>query len=410
VNTNNADSGAVSSPQSQTTQTSWAKVLLLFAAGCTLSLNMGKVPPALPAIAESLSLSLLNVGWVVSIFGAIIACLGFPLAIVAARQGYRRSVLLGLLLSVVAGWAGSHGNSLGALLFFRALEGTAWLLVAVSMPLLLTSLAKPLDRPLVLSLWGAFVPAGMIAAMLYTPLLLSYSSWQLVWKFTAVLTALAAVIVFLITRQIRPPLQPQLPLNKIGKVVWRAAPLMMAGCFICYSALYVMVAAFFPLILIEQHALTVTLAAVLGTIIIIGNALGNICAGWLLRAGVSRYSLLYFAMLSMGCLAAPIYLDATPLMLRVVCGFLFTTLGGMVPGTLFASAPLVVVAAAHVVLVNGLIMQAAGLGQFLGPISQTFIVAQGGNWSYAIAAALLFVFAGLFFTRGFQRNGPAAGA
>ena len=409
VNTSNPDSSSISDVTNQADQTPWTKVLLLFAAGCTLSLNMGKVPPALAAIAESLELSLVHVGWVVSIFGAIVACLGFPMALVAARYGYVRSVLLGLLLSVVAGWAGSRSDTLGPLLFFRALEGTAWLLVAVSMPLLLTALAKQRDHPVVLSLWGAFVPIGMIAAMLYTPPLLAYSSWQLVWKLTALLTALATLIVWAITRQINPPVQLQLPLAKIGKVVLRAAPLAMAGCFICYSALYVMVTAFIPLILIQLHELNVALASALGAMIIVGNAVGNICAGRLIRAGVSRYSLIYFAMFSMGCLAVPIYIEQTPLIFRITCGFLFSCFGGMVPGTLFASAPLVVVTVAHVVLVNGLIMQAAGLGQLLGPISQTFLVAHGNNWSYAIAAALLFVVTGLVFGRYFQKYGPAAG-
>lgn len=410
MKTNNSEANGISSPQNPILPTPWAKVLLLFTAGCTLSLNMGKVPPALPAIAESLNLSLLDVGWVVSIFGAIIACLGFPLAIIAARQGHRRSVLLGLLLAVIAGWAGSKGELLATLLFYRALEGVAWLLVAVSMPLLLTALSQPRDRPVVLGLWGAFVPTGMIAAMLYTPPLLAHFSWQLVWKLTALLTALAAVTVWLITREIRPAAPPELQSIKIGEVVWRRAPLAMAGCFICYSALYVMVAAFIPLILIEQHQLNVALASALGAMVIVGNALGNISAGWLIRAGISRYSLVYFSMLSMACLAAPIYFESTPLIVRVACGFFFASFGGFVPGTLFASAPLVVVTTAHVVLVNGLIMQAAGLGQFLGPVSQTFLVAQGGSWSYATAAALLFGFSGLAFTRVFEKNGPSAQA
>ena len=406
MNQSNPDTHNSVNPQTPIAPTPWAKVLLLFAAGCTLSLNMGKVPPALPAIAESLSLSLLSVGWVVSIFGAIIACLGFPLAMLAARQGYQRSVMFGLLLSVIAGWAGSNSETLGPLLFFRALEGTAWLLVAVSMPLVMTALAKPRDRPVVLGIWGAFVPTGMIAAMLYTPPLLAYSSWQQVWKLTATITAVATVVVWMIIRQTTPPVQPRIQPSVIGEVVWRAAPLAMAGCFICYSALYVMVAAFIPLILIEQHELNVALASLLGALVIIGNALGNICAGWLIRAGVSRYSLLYFAMVSMGCLATPIYFEPTPLAMKVVCGFFFVSIGGLVPGTLFASAPLVVLTSAHIVLVNGLIMQGAGLGQFLGPISQTFLVAEGGSWSYAIAAALLFAIAGLISTWFFQRSGP----
>ena len=80
---------------------------------------------------------------------------------------------------------------------------------------------------------------------------------------------------------------------------------------------------------------------------------------------------------SMGLLAIPIFIPAIPLMLRTLAGFLFTLAGGLVPGTLFATVPRIVANVTQFGLVNGLILQATGAGQF-APLVQTFMVDSGG--------------------------------
>ena len=64
-----------------------------------MSMNIGKVPPALPLLRTELGLSLVQAGWVSSMLTtlAVVAALGFGL--LAGRLGALRMVLVGLGLS-----------------------------------------------------------------------------------------------------------------------------------------------------------------------------------------------------------------------------------------------------------------------------------------------------------------------
>ena len=193
-----------------------------------------------------------------------------------------------------------------------------------------------------LGLWGAFVPVGMVVALLYAPVLLEVSGWRGLWLFTGLLCLLAALLVWRPSAELQLPPARRFTLSDIRNVVMRRITLAMAACFLVYSALYVAVTAFIPLVLIERHAVTVGNAALLGAFTIIGNIAGNILAGWLIRQGVSRYLLLYIAMLGCGLFAFGIFLPQIPIEWRVTSGLLFVLSGGMIPGTLFASVPAVV--------------------------------------------------------------------
>lgn len=388
------------------THTHWPTTLLLFAAGCAVSLNIGKVPASLPAISADLDLNLFQNGLIVALFSALIAAFGLLIGLSAARIGYRRAALTGLSLAAAAGLLAPLIDSFGVLLMLRVGEGFGWVLVAVSMPVLMSASAATRDQPLVLGIWGAFVPAGMVVALLYAPFLLSLSGWRGLWFFTGLLCLLAALAVLRPSARLSVPAARRFSLSEIRSVVLRRITVAMAACFLVYSALYITVTAFFPLVLIERHTLEVPSAAILGALIVVGNIAGNIASGWLIGRGVNRYMLVYAAMLACGLIAFGVFLPQIPIEWRVLSAALFTISGGMIPGTLFASVPLVVAQAAHIGIVNGLIMQGAGNGQFFGPMLQTAIVERGGDWVWALLATSLFAVTGLLAARVFQQTGP----
>ena len=61
-----------------TQQHSLGKNIGIVSGGMLCLVKYGQLPPALPAITESLSLSLLEVGWLVSIFSLLSAAWGWP--------------------------------------------------------------------------------------------------------------------------------------------------------------------------------------------------------------------------------------------------------------------------------------------------------------------------------------------
>ncbi len=61
----------------------------------------------------------------------------------------------------------------------------------------------------------------------------------------------------------------------------------------------------------------------------------------------------------------------------------FTTLGGMLPGSVFASIPDFATHQLPINIITGLVFQGAGIGQMLGPVLLTATVSYAGHWESA---------------------------
>lgn len=92
-------------------------------AGVTAALHIGKLPAALPVLQDSLSISLVQSGFLVSLVQLAGVLLGLPIGLTADRWGLRRSLMLGLVLLVVASLFGGMARSAAVLLVFRGVEG-----------------------------------------------------------------------------------------------------------------------------------------------------------------------------------------------------------------------------------------------------------------------------------------------
>lgn len=369
--------------------TDWRRVGVLFVTGSSCAFHIGKIPSGLPVLAEDLGLSLFQSSWIVALFSLLIAVLGVVVGLWAARGRYRLAALTGLLLAGLASLLGSLATSVEVLLLTRILEGLGWILVAVSTPVLMVSISTPEDRPLVLGIWGAFQPFGMVIMLLLSPSVLALSSWQGLWQLTGLLTLASFLLMYLATRSGFGSPVHTLTLQTAVRVIARTAPLMMFICFLTYSAEFSSVMAFFPTLLLDTTAVGISAAAFLTALAVSANIIGNVGAGWFLRRGVGRRAILFVGMVGMGLSGIVIFSDVMPLALRILAVIGFSCLGGLVPATMFATAPLIVQSAAHVGIVNGFIMQAAGTGQLLGPPLLSGVVDWRGSWQAATAFTLL---------------------
>jgi cyanate permease len=175
----------------------------------------------------------------------------------------------------------------------------------------------------------------------------------------------------------------------------RAGPLLLVGGFVCYSALYQPVTAFFPTLLITDRGLALGSAAYLGAMVAVANVAGNVGAGWLIGRGVMPTRLLLFAFVAMGCFGALVFAPFTSPALKTLCGIAFSACGGLYPGTAFALAPRFAARPSHIALMSGLLLQGAGIGQTLGPLMVGGLVEHGGAWTFAILEVALMSAAGL---------------
>lgn len=151
-----------------------------------------------------------------------------------------------------------------------------------------------------------------------------------------------------------------------------------------YAGMYLAVTSFLPVMMIEQNGFSLASAATLGAFVVLSNVVGNIAAGFLLNAGWRRVHLLSFAGIMMGLTALGIFYSGLPFEIRYLMALLFIGIGGLIPGTLLASAPHYAPHPALVGSMIGLLMQGAGIGQFLCPPLMIGIVEFFGNWTSAM--------------------------
>ena len=105
---------------------------LVVLAGVVAALQVGKLPPALPALQADLDLSLVQSGFMLSMVQLAGVLLAVFMGLLADGMGLKRSMLCGLVLLALASAAGSLATSPWVLLVLRASEGVGFLLVALT--------------------------------------------------------------------------------------------------------------------------------------------------------------------------------------------------------------------------------------------------------------------------------------
>ncbi|MBV6271173.1 MFS transporter, partial [Pseudomonas aeruginosa] len=118
------------------------------------------------------------------------------------------------------------------------------------------------------------------------------------------------------------------------------------------------------------------------------NALGNVAAGFILSRGIRPGALLATTAILMGVTGAAFFHAATPGLLAIALGFVFSAVAGMLPTTVLATAPLASPTPSLTPLAIGWVMQGNYLGQVIGPLLIGLIVSRF-DWSGAIGLMLV---------------------
>ncbi|MCP4470038.1 MAG: MFS transporter [Gammaproteobacteria bacterium] len=376
-------------------QSSWPRIWVAFLAGCVAAFQIGKTFASLTLIIDELSLSLVQAGLILSLFGLIAAIAGAAFGLLSDRIGHLRMALTGLALSAAGSFLGALVPNIELLLLSRLLEGFGFILAIVALPSLISRSASDRDRPLAMGLWGAFMPAGIGLSMIITPLLVDWHGWRGLWNDVGIMLLLWGVILYLGFR--RSPAQPGIRLNTaefIGSIL-RLGPLLVVAGFVCYSSLYQSLTAFLPTMLVTDYDVALATAARFGAFVVVGNIIGNVGAGWLISRGFKPWKLLTVSFVAMGLCASLVFTTATDPALKVVAGFLFSAFGGMFPGTAFVLAARYSPSPSQMALMAGFMLQGAGIGQAIGPLMVSSVVEYYSDWNTAILVVIAMAGIGL---------------
>ena len=365
---------------------------IVILAGVSAALHVGKLPPAIPALQADLGVTLVQAGFLLSLVQLASMALGIVAGLLAEGIGLRRGMLAGLGLLTLAGTAGGWAHGAATLLALRAVEGVGVLLVTVPAPSLVRRTVAPGQMTRMLGFWGAFMPFGTAVALLLGPLVIGAGRWPAWWWLTAAATAAATALMALWVRAVVPrdPHAHQRRAadgerwpQRLAATLGSRGPWLGALTFGVYSAQWLAVIGFLPA-LYQQSGWGGARGAVLTALVAAVNMLGNIAAGRLLHRGVAPQRLLWsgFGAMALGAFLAFGTLTADAPVARYVGALLFSSVGGLIPGTLFGLVSQLAPGERTIATTVGWMQQLSAVGQVSGPPLVAWVAGVAGGWQH----------------------------
>jgi MFS family permease len=380
--------------------------LLVVVSGVSAALHVGKLPAALPALQASLSVTLVQAGFLLSLVQLAGMVLGLAVGLAADSWGLRRSMVTGLLVLGAAGMTGGFATSAPDLLALRAIEGFGFLLASMPAPSLIRRLVAPARLSVVLGWWGAYMPLGTALALLAGPLVISWTGWQGWWWAVAAgsIGMAASMLAFVPADPRRNQAAAEAEdgrwTQRLRATLQAPGPWLVAGCFAMYSGQWLAVIGFLPSIYV-QAGVAGSLTAVLTATAAAVNMVGNIAAGRLLQRGVPAQRLLTtgFLVMATGSIVAFAWQSEVPAYVRYGAVLAFSMTGGMIPGTLFTQAVRLAPGDSTVSTTVGWMQQCSALGQFAGPPLVAWAASQTGSWRWTWLVTGVCSIAGIVLAR-----------
>lgn len=360
---------------------------LVVAVGVTCALHVGKLPVAIPVLRESLGLTLVQAGFLLSVVQLAGMTLGLLVGLLADRLGTGRVMLAGLVLLALGSALGALAPSVNGLLLTRVLEGMGFLMAVLPAPgLLRQRVAHAPTLARALGWWGAYMPLGTALALLLGAPLMQWVGWRWAWLALAVVSLLAAAALW---RWVPGAAHAQGVVSQAHARLWprlmrtlRApGPWLVAVAFFLYSGQWLAVVGFLPTIY-TQAGYSGAVVGVLSALAAGINMVGNIGAGRLLARGVQPGLLLTVAYVAMGLGAWVAFAAQAAPVWQYLAVLVFSGLGGLIPGTLFGLAVALAPSEDTVSTTVGWMQQFSSLGQFLGPPLVAWLAMQSGGWQW----------------------------
>jgi predicted MFS family arabinose efflux permease len=384
--------------------------LLVILAGVVAALHIGKLPPAIPVLRESLGLTLVQAGFLLSLVQFAGMTVGLVFGVVADSLGSRRSMTLGLVLLAIVSTLGGLAKDAAPLMLLRAAEGFGFLLVVLPAPGLVRSLVEPERASTMMGLWGAYMPLATAMALLLGPLVIAAIGWRGWWWALAALSAAMALwLRHAVPQDARAAAAASSSpwLLRLRRTLSARGPWLVALSFAMYSGQWLAVIGFLPSIYVQSGIVGAT-AGVMTAVVAAVNMIGNIASGRLLQHGVAPSRLLRIGFATMAVSALATFAGSgdagLPPALRYGAVLLFSSIGGLIPATLFALAVRLAPGEDTLATTVGWVQQWSAFGQFAGPPLVAAVASRTGDWQWTWVATGACSLAGLLLAGSLGRS------
>lgn len=374
-------------------KTDWGAIWAVFGAGLVCGAYITKVAPALPLQRAEFGLTLIESGFIATMFNLMGGLVGLAAGTMCDRFGHRRLGLGGLAVLALAGGLGALAPNYALLLASRFFEGVGFILFTVAATTLIAAAAgAPRDRLKAFGLWGAYMPTGGGLALFIAPAVIAAWGWRGLWA----VFALAAAACFALAARYAPA--PRFggiaPARLVAESLARPGIVAMALLFVCYVGQWISVMIWLPTFVVDERGGGAALAALLTALMVTANAPGNLAGGWLLAHGARRGPLIAAASGAMAVCDAGMLGPWLPDTVRFVLVLVFSAVAGVIPAAIFSGLAVHARSPQHIATANGLVMQASQAGQFFGPIALAWLASRHGGWGATLWAMLAFAAGG----------------
>lgn len=358
------------------TSTHWLGIWLSFLTGVVAAIAVTKASPALLAMRDTLQLSIVQVGWIMSSVAVGTVLLGVFAGALSRQYGPKKVLKLALILIFCSSSFGLLIDSANQLLASRIIEGIGIIFISVSAPTLISHLSKPSDMGLSMGVWALWMPVGSVLIFLLSPLILEQFNWQWLWASPAI-----AALPLLFLLRLIPALDQvtttqhndTLPFAHTGAII-------LAVVFICFTGIFFSFITYLPAYLVSTYQLSNSNAVLITTILPAFIIPGNLISGFLIHKGLSPAQMIAYPAVAIAIIISLLfniqYSTSTGLIL-LTCFGLFL---GMIPTGIFAQAPRITNKPVEIGRVMGIIVTGQGIGILLAPPLAGYLIGEQQQW------------------------------
>ena len=365
----------------------------MYAAGVACGAFIGKVPPALPEMRDELDLTLVQSGFIATMINLLGAAVGMLMGMLCDRYGSKRLGLLGLAVMAAGGFLGAAAGGYALLLFSRFLEGAGFILFTVTGAALINAAtASPRDRNRAMGLWTAYMPTGAALAMLVAPIAVAEMGWRGLWVALSLAALACAALVWRTVPATAPASAGTLRLA--AESLAQRGSWMLSVLFLFYVAQWTSVMIWLPMFVVDARGGSSATAALLGALMVAANVPGNLAGGWLLSRGIRRGPIVVAASaISAACFVGMLG-DQLPDAVRYLLVLVYSCCAGAIPASVLSGVPVHARSPGQIATMNGMVMQAAQIGQSVGPILLAWVASGRGGWGATLGTMLAFAAGG----------------
>ena len=345
-----------------------------------------KLPVVLPVLLQQYGYDRILAGGFMSVYAAAGLLLSVWIGRSIHTHGPYKLVGSALGLMIVANLASLVNPGSGWLvLACRAVEGSAFAVLAISGPVLANRFAGPRALPIVIGLTAMWIPTGQLSATLLARVSLNWPGWQMLWY-----VGVAGSVVFAVWCHRFHNAHPAALADRaaatsgVPSLDGRRRKLLVLSSliFLLWSGQYFAYMTWLPQYVIEVHGADLGGALVSYLIPVLMLMLFNIVTGFWLRAGASVGWLLAGALggqLAVWCLLP----WTTSIPAGIVSLIVYGVSAGIVPACLFAMPSTLLGGGVNTAGAFGIIMTGRNIGVLVGPILIAQLFKFVGGWDLA---------------------------